>query len=306
MHELLKRQIKRFLGDKEPIPEKLQKFIEAVSEAYEQSDNDRKMLDRSLDLSSRELNQANSDLRAIFQSSPDVYFRLDKSGLTLDYYPGKATIPLVSGKTISGKNLQDIFPPGVKEKIQDKLNEVASKKSLVSAEIIFEDNQELQFLEARFYPLLNDQIMVVIRDETKRVQAEEVLQFQNEIMKNVAEGIVVTRASDAIIVNVNPKFEEMFGYAPREITGKNIAIVNAPSDKSHEEAAKVIQKSLRETGIWQGEVRNIKKDGTVFWCYANVSTFKHFRYGEVWVAVHADITERKKVGDALKGKRSKI
>jgi signal transduction histidine kinase len=36
-----------------------------------------------------------------------------------------------------------------------------------------------------------------------------------------------------------------------------------------------------------------KKDGTVFWSVANVSTFEHPQYGNVWVSIHKDITERK-------------
>ena len=50
---------------------------------------------------------------------------------------------------------------------------------------------------------------------------------------------------------------------------------------------------------WHGEVENIKKDGTCFWCYANASVFDHPRYGKVLIAVHTDITERKKVEEAF-------
>jgi len=99
---------------------------------------------------------------------------------------------------------------------------------------------------------------------------------------------------DGIIVYTNPRFEEMFGYDSGELTGKHISIVNAPTDKNPEEKAKGIMEVLEETGEWHGEVNNIKKDGTPFWCYANVSAFDHPVYGKVTVAIHTDITERKK------------
>ena len=47
-------------------------------------------------------------------------------------------------------------------------------------------------------------------------------------------------------------------------------------------------------GFWQGDVKNIKKDGTTFLCQASVSAFDHPQYGQVDVSVHTDITKRKR------------
>jgi diguanylate cyclase (GGDEF)-like protein/PAS domain S-box-containing protein len=65
MHSLLKRQLKKQFGESFVIPEKWQTFIDAVNDAYIQSDSDRSMLERSLDLSSHELLEANKDLKSI-------------------------------------------------------------------------------------------------------------------------------------------------------------------------------------------------------------------------------------------------
>lgn len=119
------------------------------------------------------------------------------------------------------------------------------------------------------------------------------MQLQSEITRNMAEGIVLIRAQDARIVYANPKFEEMFGYAPGELVDQPIAIVNAPGTRSPEETARLIVRELREKGTWSGELYNRKKDGAFFWCYANIATLQHPELGEVWVSVHSDITERK-------------
>jgi len=65
MHNLLKRQLKKYFGEFFRIPAEWQTFVEAVNAAYLQSDTDRSMLERSLDLSSQELLQANSEMRAL-------------------------------------------------------------------------------------------------------------------------------------------------------------------------------------------------------------------------------------------------
>ncbi|HEX7400965.1 MAG TPA: GGDEF-domain containing protein, partial [candidate division Zixibacteria bacterium] len=67
-HSLLKRQLKRHLGDLDSLSREWQTFLEAVNTAYEEYDDDRCMLERSLDLSSKELLQRNSEMRAVFQA----------------------------------------------------------------------------------------------------------------------------------------------------------------------------------------------------------------------------------------------
>ena len=83
MHSLLRRQLKKHFNSETPPPE-LAAFLNAVEEAYGQADADRRLLERSLELSSRELMQANADLRAIFQAHPDLFIRLDAEGRILD------------------------------------------------------------------------------------------------------------------------------------------------------------------------------------------------------------------------------
>ncbi len=140
----------------------------------------------------------------------------------------------------------------------------------------------------------------VARDVTERKQAEEALRLQSEMMKNMAEAVYLVRASDGVIVYTNPAFERLFGYGPGEMVGNHVSLVNAPTDRNPQETAKEIMAALDKTGLWSGEVYNIKKDGTHLWCYANVSTFDHREHGSVCVAYHTDITERKQAEEALR------
>ena len=127
----------------------------------------------------------------------------------------------------------------------------------------------------------------------KSIAAMEELRLYAAIISNMAEGVYLLSVDDCIIRYANPRFEQMFGYDPGEMDGKHVSILNASVDVSPKKRAKQILAVLEESGRWQGEVENIKKDGKRFWCYANVSSFEHARYGKVWISVHTDITARK-------------
>lgn len=130
--------------------------------------------------------------------------------------------------------------------------------------------------------------------------------LQAEITRNMAEGVVLVRTSDWQIVYANPSFERMFGYEPDELVGMPVDVVNAPSDRDPVEVASEIQDALGREGRWTGQVHNVKKDGTTFWCDANISNFEDSEHGEVSVAVHTDITEKMAAEEELRGSESRL
>jgi two-component system NtrC family sensor kinase len=67
-HRLLQRQLKRYVSNPETIPEDWQAFVAAVNQAYWQADEDRARLERTLELNSQELLQANSNMQMLLQN----------------------------------------------------------------------------------------------------------------------------------------------------------------------------------------------------------------------------------------------
>lgn len=137
-------------------------------------------------------------------------------------------------------------------------------------------------------------------DITERKQAEDALRLLSEITANAAEGIVLIKASDSTIEYTNRRFELLFGYAPGELIGKHISILNAPTNKTPQETAAEINQQIEKNGVYSGEVLNLKKDGTKIWTFINVSTFNHPRLGALWVTYQSDISERKESEEALR------
>ncbi len=255
---------------------------------------------------SESLVQTEERFRDILRSSADLLWEVDEN-CVFTYCAGAAKdIFGVAAEELVGKRPFDLMPAEEAHRAQSAIGEIFQRKDPIKDfEALYEDRKGNQrWLRTTGVPVLDERGSLkgyrgACKDITEHKKAEEELRLHSKIMTNMAEGIILTRVSDSTIVYTNPKFEEMLGYGHEELVGKNISVVNAPIEKSPEETAKYIQHSLKKTGVWSGEVSNIKKDGTPFWCYANVSTFVHPEHGPVWVAVHTDITERKLAEEAL-------
>ena len=139
-----------------------------------------------------------------------------------------------------------------------------------------------------------------------RHAAADELRLQSEIAAQMSEGVIISRASDGLIAYANRRFEKMFGYDQDELLGQHASVLNAPTDISPEETALKIKAVLEKKGFWRGEINNIKKDGTPFWCSASVNGFGHPEHGRVHVSVHTDISDRVRAEEALREYRAQL
>jgi signal transduction histidine kinase len=198
IHSLLQRQLKRQFGALDACPQNLQGFVDAVNEAYWQSDEDRIMVERSLDLSSQELFTANSEMRAVFRTFPDLYFRLDVTGTILEVKAGSESDLSVPLAQLVGKKIQSVPEKGVKAKFNEAIAQLNSTKSLVSMEYSLGLARKINHYEARFLPLLENQILVIVRDITKAKQAEEALRQSEEQLRQSEEKLRQSQKMEAM------------------------------------------------------------------------------------------------------------
>ncbi|HET8798658.1 MAG TPA: PAS domain-containing protein, partial [Thermoanaerobaculia bacterium] len=158
LHTLLLRQLRKWFPA--GAPDGSADFIEAVNAAYHQFDDDRRMLERALDLSSQELIVANTELRAIFEALPDMFLRVDLSGRVVQIKSGDAAATSA------------VLPPP--DELQSAVRAVVEQRGMSIIEYTHRLEGGRRHFEARLVPLPHhDEIVVVIRDITARRQAEE-------------------------------------------------------------------------------------------------------------------------------------
>ena len=64
MNKVLERQLKKVFGSLQAVPKDIEKLLPLVSDAYDHAEEDRAMIERSMEISSKELNELNEKLRS--------------------------------------------------------------------------------------------------------------------------------------------------------------------------------------------------------------------------------------------------
>lgn len=140
-------------------------------------------------------------------------------------------------------------------------------------------------------PTVVERVIRSIEIKRRLLKAEEGLRLAANVFTHSSEGILITD-TNARIVEVNPAFTEITGYPRDEVIGQNPRILN--SGRQSKEYYASLWKSLSSTGVWNGEIWNKKKDGTVYAEYLNISSVRDER-GDVinYIGQFSDITTLK-------------
>ena len=143
-------------------------------------------------------------------------------------------------------------------------------------------------------------ILGTVTDITQLKKAEQEVKESEEMFRalftdNPLAAVVVD--PEFRILDVNPRFEELFGWTENEIRGRNIDQIVVPEDKLKE--AEVLDSQSRAEQVFLETVRK-RKDGSLVPVSISTSsiTVEGRRIG--YVALYRDITERKKMEDELR------
>lgn len=131
----------------------------------------------------------------------------------------------------------------------------------------------------------------VMEDITKGRMLEEDLRKLSMAVEQSPASIIITNTNGEIEY-VNPKFQEVTGYAATEVIGKKTSILK--SGQTPDLEYKQLWEMIITGEEWHGEFHNKKKNGELFWESATIAPIKNLQ-GKVthFLAVKEDISEKK-------------
>jgi PAS domain S-box-containing protein len=142
--------------------------------------------------------------------------------------------------------------------------------------------------------------LIVARDISDEKKAQEALKeseqkFQRLFMNNPEAAVFWDK--DFRILDINPRFTELFGYILDEVGGKDNAEMIVPEDRVEE--ARILAEKSRKGHVYDDAVR-MRKDGSLVDVAISVAPMIIGGRLLGYVGLYKDITDRKRAEEALR------
>ncbi len=193
--------------------------------------------------------------------------------------------------------------------------EVATSEPYLYDPALIGHKSPKRWMQMTLYPLKNAdgiilEVILILLDVTKNKEAEASLR---KSVKEITDykyaldesSIVAITDQKGIIKHVNDNFCRISKYSSAELIGQDHRIIN--SGYHPKEFIRDLWVTIANGQIWKGELKNKAKDGTIYWVDTTIVPFlneegKPYQY----VAIRADITERKQAEEEIKNTLKEI
>ncbi len=134
-------------------------------------------------------------------------------------------------------------------------------------------------------------LIIFGHDVTDLLILVERQRLSEQVLANSREAVMITDKNNQI-VSVNRTFSTTTGYSESEVIGKNPRIL--ASGEHDRDFYHALWHQLNVEGIWRGEIRDKRKNGTIYPKWLDISAV-HDHNGHLsnYIAIFSDLTERK-------------
>lgn len=195
---------------------------------YDESGRPARMLGISVDLTERKqaeqaLAEINEQNQAILRAIPDMMFLHDNEGVFLDYYTRDPDLLLVPSDTFLGKNLRDVLPAELADKVMECIGCLNGTDQPQMFEHDLAIDGELRHYEARLVTAGAGKSLSIVRDVTEAKRAVAAVKRSEE---QLLHGTKQIRALAARLLTAQESERRRISLLLHDDVSQNIALIS--------------------------------------------------------------------------------
>ena len=241
------------------------------------------------------LKSSRDELDEMLRCSRDIHLVTDSNGVILQCNPAASAI--APAERLAGESFADwVLPNYIDRYNQLRANSTFGKSGAQEeCELSLRHSANDSFpliVAASAFRIYRDGELFglhwILRNITYLREAEIDTKIATMVFEIAAEGVMITDI-DGEIVAVNPAFSQITGYAAHEAIGRKASLLRSGI---HDVAFYAeFWRTLRETGKWQGEMYNRRRNGEMYPAWQTISAATD-NCGRVlsYVAIFSDIS----------------
>jgi len=306
VNRLLQRQLKKLhlLDTASPSKEQWQQFVNLVDKAYIEADQNRYTLERSLNITSDEMQSLydhqkssyEARLFAILDAIPDIIFLIDEDGRYIEIMSGRDDRLLAEKELLLGKLLHEVLPEDQADKFLSVITEAISKEKLIVIDYEMDVITGKRYFQGRALPTKlsvegKRTVVFVAVDITDIRQAEIQQRLISTMFESGQEGMIIL---DEYLkaVSANHAYGKFMRQDVNTIKGDLPLFI---SDKSILSSDLSIENELKKHHHWVGEINGHDDLGRAYPIWLTINEVQD-EQGNLtnYVAILTDVSEIKK------------
>jgi len=214
-----------------------------------------------------------------FNNENDLEFfcRLKPDGSIIEVDASFLSYLVRAGFNVSNRKIYELFSAQDWIRFEIQMQELRRNNSrgVVQTILIGPDDKALHIqwiLKARLSPEgIVEEVEATGHEQSRLNQLIENLDLSTSIIQNATEGIMLTDRKGRI-VSINKAFSTITGYHLTEVIGKPINFFR--SNHHTDDFFDAVTRQVKDFGVWQGEMNNVRKTGEVFPSWISIQPSK--------------------------------
>lgn len=306
MNRLLSRQLKKLKLSQDSPPDESQwrKFVELVRLSYDEADQHRYTLERSLNISSEEMHALykkqktsyEARLFSILDAIPDLIFLLDEDGKYLEIMSGNSDNLKMDKDALQDKYLHDVLPVEQADRFLLVIRNAIERDALQTVDYDMQVKSGLRYFNGRAMPThleINGRrtVVFIAVDVTEKRQAAIREQLIATMFDSSRDGMVILDESLRIVL-ANHAYCHFMQKDVKALSGTLPDFLN---DRSVVASKEKLVTELKRTGHWMGEISGHHDDGNAYPVWLTINAVSDAA-GHVtnYVAILSDVSELKR------------